>query len=218
MFSGLVRGKGAVLDASGGRFVVAPPPVAALREVAIGDSVAVSGVCLTAVSVAADALGFDLAEETRRRTTLGGLAAGAEVNLELPLRVSDRLGGHFVQGHVDAVGRVVAAGGEPSDYRIRVEHPEPRWIVEKGSVALDGVSLTVARSEPAERAFEVAVIPYTREVTTLGQVAPGDPVHIEYDILAKYVAAQMSPESVRESPTGIHIMADKKPSESAGET
>ncbi len=197
MFTGLVLGRGAVRGTTarpcgGLRLEVALPPptgpAAALHRVEVGDSVAVSGVCLTVVSVESDGLAFDLAEETRRRTALGRSGAGREVNLELPLRASDRLGGHFVQGHVDAVGTVLAAGGG-ADYRIRVEHAEPRWIVEKGSVALDGVSLTVARSEPGERAFEVAIIPHTREVTTLGRVGPGDPLHIEYDILGKYVAA-----------------------------
>ncbi len=201
MFTGLVLGSGAILSREGSRLTVELPPAcgpaAALGEVSVGDSVAVSGVCLTAVSVGRGVLGFDLAEETLRRTAFGKLGAGSRVNLELPLRVSDRLGGHFVQGHVDAVGTVIAAGGEPDDYRIRVEHPEPRWIVEKGSVALDGVSLTVACSNPSERAFEVAIIPHTRKVTTLGRIAPGDPVHIEYDILAKYIAAQWDPESVR---------------------
>ena len=137
------------------------------------------------------ALAFDLARETLDRTALGRLRPGDGVNLELPLRASDRIGGHFVQGHVDAVGTVLAAGGDDSDYRIRVEHPEPRWIVEKGSVALDGVSLTVARSEPGRRAFDVAIIPHTREITTLGRLGPGDPVHVEYDVLGKYVAAQL---------------------------
>ncbi len=191
MFTGLVLGKG-VVRGGPGLEVDLPPATgaaAALHQVEVGASVAVSGVCLTAVAVGPGRLGFDLAEETRRRTTFDRIVAGREVNLELPLRASDRLGGHFVQGHVDAVGTVRAAGGSADDYRIRVGHAEPRWIVEKGSVALDGVSLTVARSEPGERAFEVAILPHTLAVTTLGLLAPGDPLHIEYDILGKYVAA-----------------------------
>ena len=108
------------------------------------------------------------------------------MNLELPLRASDRLGGHFVQGHVDTVGEVRAAGGPDGDYRLLVRHPAPEWIVEKGSLALDGVSLTVAKSLPASREFEVMLIPHTRRETTLGRLRPGGRVNLEYDILAKY--------------------------------
>ncbi len=192
MFTGLVAALGEITEvervANGVRRIAVRAEL--LSETRPGDSVAVSGVCLTAVSRAeAGRLAhFDLAAETLARSTLEALRPGAGVNLELPLRAGDRLGGHFVQGHVDAVGEILDAGGTDEDYRLVVSHPEPRWIVEKGSVALDGVSLTVAAAQPARRRFEVMLIPHTREVTTLGSLRSGGRINIEYDILAKYVA------------------------------
>lgn len=204
MFTGLVAAVGEVVERTplpgGGARLSVRGPEAFLAEAAVGDSVAVAGVCLTVVEPAAAARGggrrdggrdsgavaFEVAEETLARSTLGSLAAGAPVNLELPLRASDRLGGHFVQGHVDTVGEVRAAGGADGDYRVLVRHPAPEWIVEKGSVALDGVSLTVAKSLPDSREFEVMLIPHTRRETTLGGLRPGGRVNLEYDILAKY--------------------------------
>lgn len=197
MFTGLVAAVGEVVERTplpgGGARLSVRGPEAFLAEAAVGDSVAVAGVCLTVVEPAAGdgdrdggAAAFEVAEETLARSTLGSLAAGAPVNLELPLRASDRLGGHFVQGHVDTVGEVRAAGGPDGDYRVLVRHPAPEWIVEKGSVALDGVSLTVAKSLPDSREFEVMLIPHTRRETTLGGLRPGGRVNLEYDILAKY--------------------------------
>lgn len=197
MFTGLVAAVGEVVErtplAGGGARLAVRGPEGFFAEAAVGDSVAVAGVCLTVVESGdgdggsgGGAAAFEVAEETLARSTLGALAAGAPVNLELPLRASDRLGGHFVQGHVDTVGEVRAAGGPDGDYRILVWHPAPEWIVEKGSVALDGVSLTVAKSLPATREFEVMLIPHTRRETTLGSLRPGGRVNLEYDILAKY--------------------------------
>ena len=196
MFTGLVAARAEVTEvervANGVRRIAVREAGCAglLKETRRGDSVAVSGVCLTVVSRgdAGRLARFEVAAETLARTTLDDLGPGAAVNLELPLRVGDRLGGHFVQGHVDAVGRVVDAGGTDDDYRLAVTHPEPRWIAEKGSVALDGVSLTVAAADPGARRFEVMLIPHTRRVTTLGRLRSGGRVNIEYDILAKYVA------------------------------
>ena len=196
MFTGLVAARGAVTAverrADGIRRIEVRETggTGLLEETRRGDSVAVSGVCLTVVARAGGGrlARFDVAEETLSRSTLGDLGPGAEVNLELPLRAGDRLGGHFVQGHVDAVGEIAEAGGTAEDYRLCVTHAEPRWIVEKGSVALDGVSLTVAAADPPTGRFEVMLIPHTREVTTLGRLRPGSRVNIEYDILAKYVA------------------------------
>ena len=111
------------------------------------------------------------------------------MNLELPLRAPDRIGGHFVQGHADGVGEVIEAGGSDADYRVLIRRREPRWIVEKGSVALDGVSLTVSASFPEDARFEVMLIPHTRKATTLGSLRKGARVNLEYDILAKYAAA-----------------------------
>ena len=152
-----------------------------------GDSVAVQGVCLTATAVHHEVFTADVMAETLRRSTLGALAAGAPVNLELPLRATDRLGGHVVQGHVDGVGEVVAVGDEGFSRRVWIEPPPAllRYVVQKGSIAVAGVSLTVA--EVTDDRFAVALIPETLERTTLGTAAPGDRVNIEVDVLAKHV-------------------------------
>lgn len=192
MFTGLVIAVGdvrAVRDLEAGRLFTIGHRGGEFSGLSIGDSVAVSGVCLTAVAVQPASLSFEVAAETLSLTTLGDLRPGNRVNLELPLRVSDRLGGHFVQGHVDGRGEVIEAGGSDDDYRIRIRHGEPRLIVRKGSVALDGVSLTVASAWPSAACFEVMLIPHTRQATTLGALRKGDRVNLEYDILAKYVGA-----------------------------
>ena len=148
-------------------------------EPGLGDSVAVNGVCLTVVDAANGALSFDLLNETIARAK----PFGADVNLEPALRAGEPLGGHYVQGHVDGVGRVRSFEGE----RLTVEAPEQilRYCVEKGSIALDGVSLTIAALH--DDAFEVALVAHTLDVTTLGALAPGDPANLEVDVLAKYV-------------------------------
>lgn len=192
MFTGLVIAVGevqAVRDLDGGRLLTVGHRGGEFAELSVGDSVAVSGVCLTAVAVQPDSASFEVAAETLSLTTLGGLQPGNRVNLELPLRAADRLGGHFVQGHVDGCGEVIGAGGSEADYRVKIRHGEPRWIVHKGSVAMDGVSLTVAAASPGEGCFEVMLIPHTRTATTLGALRKGDRVNLEYDILAKYVGA-----------------------------
>lgn len=192
MFTGLVIAIGrveAVRELDGVHELSVGHGGGVFSELEVGDSVAVAGTCLTAARVGTDYADFQLAMETLARTTLRTVRCGSSVNLELPLRASDRLGGHFVQGHVDAVGDVVAAGGPDADYRVRIRHDEPRLVVEKGSVAVDGVSLTVASAQPGERHFEVMLIPHTRAATTLGSLSKGDRVNLEYDILAKYVAA-----------------------------
>jgi riboflavin synthase len=131
--------------------------------------------------------------ETERRTRLGQLEPGEPLNLELPLRPSDRLGGHIVQGHVDELGRVATSGSREGNHVLRVDHSREagRFVVEKGSIAIDGVSLTVIGS--GRGWLEVMLIPHTLAVTTLGRLAPGDGVHLEYDILAKYVARLVEP-------------------------
>lgn len=192
MFTGLVSAVGdvaAVRDLDAGRLLTIGHRGGDFSGLGIGDSVAVAGTCLTAVGVEADRIVFQVAAETLARTTLGAARRGSRVNLELPLRASDRLGGHFVQGHVDGVGEVVAAGGSDADYRILIRHGEPRLVVEKGSIAMDGVSLTVTSALPEENRFEVMLIPHTRAATTLGSLRAGDRVNLEYDILAKYVGA-----------------------------
>jgi riboflavin synthase len=148
-----------------------------------GDSVSVNGVCLTATEVEDGVLAFDVVPETVRRSTLGALGQGAGVNLEPALRIGEPLGGHFVQGHVDGVGRVRRI----DDEGVEIEAPPEilRYCIEKGSIAVDGVSLTIAGLN--ERGFSAALVPYTRQATTLGHIAVGDEVNLEIDLIAKYV-------------------------------
>ena len=198
MFTGIVEGTGTVValtrsgSGHGARLEVdAPWPPG---ELAVGDSVAVDGCCLTVVARIPGGFAAELVAETLRRTALGRLATGAMVNLERPLALGGRLGGHLVQGHVDGVGRVAARrvmgeGGE----EVRVELPDElaRYVVEKGSIAVDGVSLTVAGV--GQGWFAVALVPHTLATTTLGERAPGDPVHLEVDVVAKYVERLVQP-------------------------
>jgi riboflavin synthase len=184
MFTGLVQQLGTLTSLEGGRLDVT---AALAGELAVGDSIAVNGVCLTATAVTPASFTADVMEETLRRTGLGTLAPGDPVNLELPLRPVDRLGGHFVQGHVDGVGAVAAVVDEGFSRVVEIE-ADPglmRYVVEKGSIAVDGVSLTVASL--GEGTFGVSLIPETLERTTLGRASPGDSVNLEVDVLAKYV-------------------------------
>ncbi|HEY3463336.1 MAG TPA: riboflavin synthase [Gaiellaceae bacterium] len=185
MFTGIVREVGTVAAFDGSRLVVAATETA--EGAAVGDSVAVAGACLTVVDARDGRLSFDVVPETLARTSLGGLEEGGAVNLELSLRVGDRLGGHVVQGHVDAVGRVRSVAPEEDGRRVWIDAPEQvlGYCIEKGSVALDGVSLTVAALD--DDGFEVALIPHTLAVTTLGRLEPGDAVNLEADVLGKVV-------------------------------
>jgi riboflavin synthase len=157
------------------------------RDVEEGDSVAVNGVCLTAVGICGDRFGADVMRETLRRSSLGEVETGSRVNLELSLRASDRLGGHIVQGHVDGVGAIAAVreDGFARVVTITAGADVLRYVVEKGSITVDGVSLTVARID--DDGFDVSLIPETLARTTLGAAAPGTPVNLEVDVLAKYV-------------------------------
>jgi riboflavin synthase alpha subunit len=192
MFTGLVEALGRV-EASGragaGHRLALRVPEDWAREVRAGDSIAVSGVCLTAVVVEPGRLHFDLADETRAVTTLGDLAADDQVNLERPLRLGAPLGGHLVLGHVDGVGRVAAVEAEGAGRRLTVQLPPSLrpYLIPKGSVAVDGVSLTIAALDAAN--FAVALIPHTLAVTTLGARRAGDRVNLEMDVLGKYVRA-----------------------------
>ena len=188
MFTGLVQDRGRV------EAVDETPDGVRLRvrtvlgaELAEGDSVAVGGVCLTAVSVDAEHFTADVVNETLQRSSLAGVAPGRDVNLELPLRATDRLGGHVVQGHVDGVGTVAEIAEEGFGRRIWIEAPAGllRYVVEKGSIAVAGVSLTVA--EVSDEGFAVALIPETLERTTLGDLEGGERVNLEVDVLAKHV-------------------------------
>ena len=185
MFTGIVRELGTVDAFDGSRLVVAAPETAAAAG--IGDSVAVSGVCLTVVATEDGRLAFDTVPETLSRTALGRLEPGDSVNVEPSLRVGDQLGGHVVQGHVDAVGSVRSVTPEGEGRRVWVDAPDTvvRYCIEKGSIAVDGVSLTVAAFD--DDGFEVALIPHSLAVTTLGRLEPGDEVNLEADVLGKVV-------------------------------
>ncbi|MBX5473562.1 MAG: riboflavin synthase [Thermoleophilia bacterium] len=189
MFTGIVRERGAVVAVHGGedgiRLEVEAPACAA--GAAVGDSIALDGVCLTVVERDGGRLAFEAVPETLRRTALGRLEAGDEVNVEPALRAGDPLGGHVVQGHVDGVGRVRTVEPEGEGRRVWVDAPDAvlRYCVEKGSIALAGVSLTVAAVDAD--GFAVALVPHTLAATTLGALAPGDEVNLEVDVLAKYV-------------------------------
>jgi riboflavin synthase len=189
VFTGIVRELGRVASAEGGadglRLVLEAPMTAAATSV--GDSVSVNGCCLTAESVDGGTIRVHAVPETLTRTTLARAGTGDLVNLETAARAGDPLGGHYVQGHVDAVGRVQSVEAEGEGLRVFVEAPEDvlRYCVEKGSIAVDGVSLTVA--ELADDAFAVALVPHTLEATTLSTLAPGQEVNLEVDVLAKYV-------------------------------
>jgi riboflavin synthase len=186
MFTGIVEELGSVASADGGRLVVACSDVA--DGTSLGASIAVSGVCLTVVERTDGSLAFDLSEETLRRTALARLRPGDAVNLERPVTPSTRLGGHIVQGHVDGVGRIASIEPGPDGGAwLTVEAPGAlsRYLVEKGSVGVDGVSLTVAALD-GDR-FSVALIPHTLDLTTFGSARAGDPVNLEVDVIAKYV-------------------------------
>jgi riboflavin synthase len=189
MFTGIVREVGRIASLRGGdagvRIEVAAPRLAATTS--IGDSVSISGCCLTAEAVDGERIAFHAVPETLRRSSLARLSEGAEVNLEPAIRAGEPLGGHYVQGHVDAVGRIRSVEDEGEGLRIVVEAPPDvvRYCVEKGSIAVDGVSLTIA--ELYDDAFAVALVPHTLEATTLSDLAPGREVNLEADVLAKYV-------------------------------
>jgi riboflavin synthase len=185
MFTGLVREVGTVASMVDGRLTIEAPGTA--RGVQLGDSVAVDGVCLTIVACGDSTLSFDAVPETLGRTALGTLDHGSRVNLEPALRAGDALGGHYVQGHVDGVGSVRSIEPEGDGKRMAFDAPGEllRYVVEKGSIAVQGTSLTVAAVD--EAGFQVALIPHTLAETTLGGLAAGDRVNLEADVLAKYV-------------------------------
>jgi riboflavin synthase len=195
MFTGLIETTGTVLSVEqreGTRRITIEAPGMVLRT---GDSIAVSGVCLTALDIRPPFFHADLAAETVARTSLSMLAAGAIVNLELPTPAGAPMGGHVVQGHVDGTGTLLSlqrVDAHSADWWLRVSIPEPlaRYMVEKGSIAIEGISLTIARWDPAERVVSVAVIPHTYAHTNLPALHAGQPVNIEADVLVKYMEQQ----------------------------
>jgi riboflavin synthase len=172
-----------------------------VKELKKGDSIAVSGVCLTAVELTPKSFGADLAEETWNRTSFSRIKTGALVNLELPMRADGRFGGHIVQGHVDGTGKFVALDEIPGadNYWLRIEIPPDlaRYVIFKGSLSIEGISLTVAKVEGTE--VTVAIIPHTTEMTNLKSLKPGDPLNLEVDMIAKYVEKMMRGDSTNSS-------------------
>ncbi len=199
MFTGLIREVGRVAAVDGGadgvRLTIDAPSTA--RDAQLGDSIALSGVCLTVVERAGDRLAFDAVPETLARSSLQTLEPGSRVNVEPALRAGEPLGGHYVQGHVDGVGEIRSVEPEGDGRRIWIDAPPElmRYVVEKGSVAVEGTSLTVAELDDA--GFAVALIPHTLEETTLGDLEPADPVNLEADVLAKYVEKLLAREPAR---------------------
>jgi riboflavin synthase len=189
VFTGIVRERGRVVAArrngSGLELRVAAPETA--EGTSVGDSVAVAGCCLTAVAADEGELAFDAVPETLARTTLGDLAEGAEVNLEPALRAGEPLGGHYVQGHVDGLGRVRSLEPQGDGAQLTLDVPQEllRYCAEKGSLAVDGVALTIAALD--EQGVQIALVPRTLAATTLGSLRSGAPVNLEVDVLAKYV-------------------------------
>lgn len=194
MFTGIVEEMGSVKalrrDATGARLTVSASTV--LGNTALGDSISVNGVCLTVVEKSAAEFSADVALETLKVSNLGELRIGQQVNLERALQLSARIGGHLVTGHVDAVGRIREKRQEGNAWRIFIEAPGSalRYVIKKGSIAVDGISLTVAEAEST--GFSVAMIPHTAKLTTLGFKAAGDSVNLETDVIGKYVEKLMS--------------------------
>ena len=190
MFTGLITETGRVAGVrrNGGKTRITIGAAQTASELKLGDSVAVSGVCLTAVACDRRQFSADLAQETLERTSLGRLKKGSSVNLELPARAQDRLGGHVVQGHVDGVGKLLALetikGGEDRRLKLSIPAGMERYVVPQGSITVEGISLTVAKMTGAT--LEIAIIPHTYKATNLHTLKPGSPLNIEVDVLAKY--------------------------------
>ncbi|MBI2852114.1 MAG: riboflavin synthase [Chloroflexi bacterium] len=185
MFTGIVEEVGTILAARPNRLVIGVQRI--LPGIGLGDSVAVNGVCLTVTGFDGRSFSVDMMAETRQRSTLGSLVVGDKVNLERALALGGRMGGHLVQGHVDSTGKVVAMNRENDATLIRVEAPPSvmRYVVEKGFIAVDGISLTVVSRDAAS--FQVSIIDFTLKHSILGEMKVGDPVNLEVDIIAKYV-------------------------------
>jgi riboflavin synthase len=199
MFTGLIEEVGRVVGVGasdrGTRLQIAAPRTAA--QVEIGESIAVNGCCLTLASRRGERLSFDLLEETIARTNFKKLRRNSPVNLERALRADIRLGGHFVQGHIDCVAPIISFDKKGADFRLEVELPEnfAHYVASKGSIAVNGISLTVA--EVLLRSFAVWIIPYTKRHTNLDRAASGDLVNLEFDVLAKYVERMVAPSMTK---------------------
>lgn len=200
MFTGIIEATGEVVEIkdSGGFRTIKIHGKSVFDDLCVGSSIAVNGVCLTARSVHADTFCAQMSRETLDRTSLANLAKGAIVNLERPVRADSRLGGHIVQGHVDGVGRIHRFDRAGDAWNLEVQYPAggSRYIVEKGSIAVDGISLTVAALRGSSF-FSAAIIPHTFENTNLKVAKAQDPVNLEFDVLAKYVENLIKPYAVR---------------------
>jgi len=200
MFTGLVDEVGAVVAVrkhhDGTELQIAAPQTA--KDANPGESIAVNGCCLTMTSCRSGCLAFDLLEETIARTNLHGLRQGSPLNLERALRANGRIGGHFVQGHVDCVAPIIAFDAKGTDFRLEVELPENtrHYVASKGSIAVNGISLTIAEVRP--RSFTVWIIPHTKCHTNLDRAIVGDLVNLEFDILAKYIEKMIRPSATNE--------------------
>lgn len=200
MFTGIIEEVGAITEISdAGDFrMLRVRAHAVMSDLSVGSSIAVNGVCLTARSVTETGFSAELSRETLSRTSLADLAQGSMVNLERPMRADSRFGGHIVQGHVDAVGRIRRFDREGDAWNLEIGYPErgSRYIIEKGSITVDGISLTVA-SLQGDGVFSVAIIPHTFENTNLKASKPNDPVNLEFDVLAKYVESLIKANAIR---------------------
>jgi len=205
MFTGIIEEVGRVdaIEVKGEKRRLNVSSSKLVRELKTGDSISVSGVCLTAVDISKNSFSADLAQETWLRTSFSRLRPGALVNLELPMRANGRFDGHVVQGHVDGVGTVISFSSIPdgNDYSLTLNVPSEltRYIVEKGSLAIEGISLTVASIEGAQ--VKIAIIPHTAEVTNLRTLKPGDPLNLEVDVIAKYVEKMIVPANAQSAIT-----------------
>ena len=200
MFTGIVEEIGEVVEVkdAGDFRAIHVRGKTIFDDLKLGSSIAVNGVCLTVRSIAANVFTAEMSRETIDRTSLGNLAGGSIVNLERPMCAESRFGGHIVQGHVDGIGWIRKFDREGDAWNLKIEYPAAgaRYIVEKGSIAVDGISLTVA-SLQGSSVFSVAIIPHTFENTNLKVTKPGDPVNLEFDVIAKYVETLIKPYAVR---------------------
>jgi riboflavin synthase len=215
MFTGLVEALATVMEVRpeppGVWLIIAVPEFAKAEqndEVQVGDSIALNGCCLTVVAVSGDRLEFQAGEETLRRTNLGRLQADSPVNVERSLRFGERLGGHLVTGHIDGVGALDSrtGSGDWSNFWFRMPQELARQMASKGSITIDGVSLTLVDVE--EDRFSVALIPHTLSATTLGRLKPGDPVNLETDVLAKYVERQLNAEGRKQKAKSQQVLRE----------
>lgn len=212
MFTGIIEEVGHVthIQQGGGTRHLTVTSNELVKQLKQGDSIAVSGVCLTAVDIKPQSIGFDLAEETWNRTSFSRIKEGALVNLELPMRADGRFGGHIVQGHVDGRGTFASLDPIPGaeDYWLHIEIPPElaRYVIHKGSLSIEGISLTVAKIE--DTAVTVAIIPHTIHMTNLKSLKPGDPVNLEVDMIAKYVEKMMQGESANSAITLERLVSE----------